>query len=76
MPESGQARTANVESYESLHKMVQGFIQDIDEKKQIPVDPTAAAVSDVDLFTLREEADKLMAKMLSILSEPLLPENL
>lgn len=76
VPESGQARTANVESYESLHKMVQGFIQDIDEKKQIPVDPTAAAVSDVDLPTLREEADKLMAKMLSILSEPLLPENL
>jgi len=56
--------------------MVQGFIQDIDEKKQIHVDPTAAAVSDVDLPTLREEADKLMAKMLSILSEPLLPENL
>jgi len=52
------------------------FYQDIDEKKQIPVDPTAAAVSDVDLPTLREEADKLMAKMLSILSEPLLPENL
>ena len=67
--------TGNAESYESLYKMVQGFIQDIDEKKQIPVDPTAA-VSDVDLPTLREEADKLMAKMLSILSEPLLPENL
>ena len=66
----------NVESYESLHKMVQGFIRDIDEKKQIPVDPTAAAVSDVDLPTLREEADILMANMLTILSEPLLPENL
>ena len=39
VPESGQAATANVESYESLHKMVQGFIKDIDEKKQIPVDP-------------------------------------
>ena len=76
VPESGQAATANVESYESLHKMVQGFIKDIDEKKQIPVDPTAAAVSDVDLPTLREEADILMTKMLSILSEPLLPENL
>ena len=61
LPESGQATTgcraqkdANVESYESLHKMVQGFIKDIDEKKQIPVDPTAAAVSDVDLPTLRK----------------------
>jgi len=76
VPESGQARTGNVESYESLHRMVQGFIQDIDEKKQIPVDPTAAALSYVDLPTLRKEADNLMAKMLSILSEPLLPENL
>jgi hypothetical protein len=83
LPESGQAATgcedqkdANVESYESLHKMVQGFIKDIDEKKQIPVDPAAAAVSYVDLPTLREEADNLMAKMLTILSEPLLPEDL
>jgi hypothetical protein len=82
LPESGQAVTgcgaqkdANVESYESLHKMVQGFIKDIDEK-QIPVDPTAAALSYADLPTLRKEADNLMAKMLSILSEPLLPENL
>ena len=82
LPESGQAVTgcgaqkdANVESYESLHKMVQGFIKDIDEK-QIPVDPTAAALSYVDLPTLRKEADNLMAKMLSILSEPLLPEIL
>ena len=82
LPESGQAATgcgaqkdANVESYESLHKMVQGFIKDIDEK-QIPVDPAAAALSYVDLPTLRKEADNLMAKMLSILSEPLLPENL
>jgi hypothetical protein len=64
VPESGQAATANVESYESLHKMVQGFSKDIDEKK------------DVDLPTLRKEADILMAKMLTILSEPLLPENL
>ena len=56
--------------------MVQGFIKDIDEKKQIPVDPTAAALSSVDLPTLRKEADNLMAKMLTILSEPLLPENL
>ena len=82
LPESGQVygdrKDANVvvESYESLHKMVQGFIKDIDEKKQIPVDPAAAAVSYVDLPTLREEADNLMAKMLTILSEPLLPENL
>ena len=85
VPESGQAATgcgtqkdANVESYESLHKMVQGFIKDIDEKKQIPVDPTdvTAALSSVDLPTLRKEAHILMTKMLSILSEPLLPENL
>ena len=69
-------KDANVESYESLHKMVQGFIKDIDDKKQIPVDPAGAAVSYVDLPTLREEADNLMAKMLTILSEPLLPQNL
>ena len=75
VPESGQAATANVESYESLHKMVQRFIKDIDEKKQIPVDPTAA-LSYVDLSTLRKEAANVMARMLTILSEPLLPENL
>ena len=56
--------------------MVQGFIKDIDEKKQIPVDPAAGGVSYGDLPTLRKEADNLMAKMLTILSEPLLPENL
>ena len=56
--------------------MVQGFIKDIDEKKQIYVDPTAATLSYVDLPTLRKEADTLMANMLTILSEPLLPENL
>ena len=72
----GDRKDANVESYESIHKMVQGFIKDIDDKKQIPVDPAAAAVSYVDLSTLREEADNLMANMLTILSEPLLPQNL
>jgi len=83
LPESGQAATgcgaqkdANVESYESLHKMVQGFIKDIDEKKQIPIDLTTAALSYLDLPTLRKEADNLMSNMLTILSEPLLPENL
>ena len=58
LSESGQAATGcgaqedvDVESYESLHKMVQGFIKDIDEKKQIPVDPTdVTAVSYVDLL--------------------------
>ena len=45
-------------------------------QQQVQVDLTVAAVSYVDLPTLRKEADKLMAKMLTILSEPLLPENL
>jgi hypothetical protein len=72
-----EIKGCHVETYESLHKMVQGFIKDIDEKKQIPVDPAAAAaVSYVDLPTLREEADNLVAKMLTILSEPLLPNDL